>query len=441
MGINRIRVGDRVATLSTAALPAPVAQLVQAGDRLFIAGQTGLDFAGQLHGPGDPARQAQQAMNNVRALIVEAGGSLADITKITTTITDRGHRAAVHGAVGRALGDVFPCGTDLVLRGLGRPDLLVQIDAEAVIGRTREPDGPTHEPAGPLQGRVPERAARSSTSKRIRRFGIAQRFEPQTDWQGCAVVRTRDEIFVGGQTSLLLDGSSVAGAGRSAAAAALQAETALANLKILLAEAGSSAEDICKITVCVADRSFRSAVYPVIGRHLRGIHPVSTGLVIGGFAQPEILFELDVCVVPSRGTAHQRFRKYHSRAAKYGFAGQNLDCDFCMAVRAGRHVFLRGQTGMDLDEKLQGDGYADIQADQAMKNVSVLLGEAGAGLADVTRAVLYVTDRAFQARALAAVMRHFGDTAPAVSVMIVDGLASPELLMEIDVYAMLTEGD
>jgi enamine deaminase RidA (YjgF/YER057c/UK114 family) len=228
-------------------------------------------------------------------------------------------------------------------------------------------------------------------------------------------------------------------AGRSAAAAALQAEAALANLKILLAEGGSSVGDICKITVSVVDRSFRVAVYPVIGRHLRGVHPVSTGLVIGSLSQPDILFELDVCVVPGHGVPHRRFRKYHSSVARYGFAGQNLDCEFCMAVRAGPHVFLRGQTGTDLDEKLQGEGDAGLQAEQAMKNVQVLLDEAGAKLKDVTRAVLYVTDHAYQAPALAAVMREFGGIAPAISVMIVDGLASPELLMEIDIYAMVSE--
>ncbi len=421
MNIKRIRVSDRAAALATDALSAPVAQLVRASDRLFIAGQTGIDLGGVLQGPGDAARQATQAMANIKTLIEEAGGTLADITKITTTITDRGHRAAVYGAVGRALKGVFPCGTGLVLRGLGRPDLLVQIDAEAVIAHTRSPGEPTHE--------------------RIRRFGLPQWYGQQIDWQGCMIVRTPDEIFVRGQTGSALDGSGMAGLGRSAEAAGRQAETALTNLKLLLAEAGSSVEDICKITVCVADRSFRAAVYPMIGQHLRGVHPVSTGLVIGGFARPEILFELDVCVVPGHGAAHQRVRKYHSSVARYGFAGQTLDCDFSMAVRAGRHVFLRGQTGMDLEETLHGDGDAGIQADQAMKNVRVLLGEAGATLADVTRTVLYVTDRAFQAPALSAVMRHFGDTAPALSVMIVDGLASPELLMEIDVYAMLPEGD
>ena len=416
--IQRLRVSDRVAPLSTVALAGPTAQLVRVGERVFVAGQTGIGLDGRLQGPGDAARQAEQAISNIATLLTEAGGSLADITKVAIAITDRGHGAAVYDVVGRALEGVFPCVTGRLLRGLGGADLLVQIDVDAVIAPRR------------ADGGAPEH---------IRRLGRVSWSAQRADWQASRVVGTPGEIFVQGLNGLPFDGDRVSGAGRSDAAAALQAETALANLKVLLAEAGSGVEDICKITVCVADRSFRAAVYPMIGQYLRGVHPVSTGLVIGGFERPEVLFELDVNAVAGRGSAHQRFRKYHSRVAKYGFAGQNLDCDFCMAVRAGGNLFLRGQTGMDFDERLQGDGESGIQAGQAMNNVRVLLGEGGATLADVTRAVLYVTDRAYQAPALAAVMGEFGDVAPAVSVMIVDGLASPELLMEIDIQAMLSE--
>jgi len=238
---------------------------------------------------------------------------------------------------------------------------------------------------------------------------------------------------------LPLDGGGTPTTDRSAEAAALQAESALANLTSRLAADACSIDDICKITVRVVDRSLRTAVYPVIGRHLRGVYPVSTGLVLRTLSQPGMLVELEACVVRGDGAPHQRFRKYHSRVARYGLSGQNLDCEFCMAVRAGRHVFLRGQTGVDLDEKLQGIGDAGAQAEQAMKNVRVLLREAGAELNDVTHAVLYVIDRAHEAPARAAVVRHLGDATPALSVMIVDGLASAELLMEIDIHAMVVD--
>ena len=106
-----------------------------------------------------------------------------------------------------------------------------------------------------------------------------------------------------------------------------------------------------------------------------------------------------------QGGPHQRLRRYHSNAVRYGFGQQALDCDFCMAVRAGDQVILRGQTGTDLNEVMHGAGDAVAQAEQAMDNVAVLLGEAGAGLADVVKATVFVTDRAFLAGVTDAVLR------------------------------------
>ena len=61
------------------------------------------------------------------------------------------------------------------------------------------------------------------------------------------------------------------------------------------------------------------------------------------------------------GVPHTRVRPYHSNVARYGHGAQPLDCDFCMAVRAGRHVVLRGQTGVGLDEVMRGRGDAAAQ--------------------------------------------------------------------------------
>src|SRR6266478_3519301 len=129
--------------------------------------------------------------------------------------------------------------------------------------------------------------------QRLRPFSIKNWFNQSMDWDGCMVVRTDDEIFVRGQTGAALDGSRMHGIGRTAEDAAAQADKALRNLKTLLEEAGSTLDDICKITVYIDDRAHRLPVYRTIGRHLRGVHPVSTGLIVNGFARPEILFEID----------------------------------------------------------------------------------------------------------------------------------------------------
>jgi enamine deaminase RidA (YjgF/YER057c/UK114 family) len=141
-------------------------------------------------------------------------------------------------------------------------------------------------------------------------------------------------------------------------------------------------------------------------------------------------------VLRKLGGPHQRLRRYHSNAARYGFGQQSLDCDFCMAVRAGEQMLLRGQTGTDLNEVMHGAGNAVAQADQAMDNVAVLLGEAGASLADVVKATVFVTDRGFLPGVTDAVLRRLNGVTPCFSALVVKGLASPELLMEVDVTAV-----
>ena len=64
-----------------------------------------------------------------------------------------------------------------------------------------------------------------------------------------------------------------------------------------LSEAGSGLEDVMKTRIYVGDRGHREAVYRAVGRHLRGVHPCGTGLIVDGFARPEILVEIDVVAV------------------------------------------------------------------------------------------------------------------------------------------------
>ncbi|MBV9786104.1 MAG: hypothetical protein JO264_20060 [Acidisphaera sp.] len=385
-----------------------VSRAVRAGDRVFLSGATALRPDGSVAGLGDAAAQAEATLDAIETALQASGGSLADITRLTTCLVDRGHRKAVYDVIGRRLKNVFPVGTGLVVAGLVRPELMVQIDAEAVLGGVQ----------------------------RLRTFALKDWYGQDIAWQGAMVAAGREEIFLRGQTGSALDGSGMAGLGRRPEDAAAQADLALTNLATLLGEAGSGLEDICRITVFITDRAYREAVYPVIGRHLRGIHPVSTGVIVPALARPELLFEIDAQVMRSGAGAHRRVRPYHSSAVRYGTMSQPLDCDFCMAVRAGSLVTLRGQTGTDLDEVMHGAGDAVAQAEQAMANVAILLAEADAGLADVVKATVYVTDRAFLAGVCDVVLRHLAGVAPAFSAVVVKGLASPELLMEVDITAV-----
>ena len=108
-------------------------QVVRAGNMVFVRGQVGSDFEGNVVGIGDPAAQADQAMKNVKQLLEEAGATLNDICKITVFITDRAYREPVYRAIGKWLKGVFPVSTGLIVQGLARPEWVMEIEVIAVI--------------------------------------------------------------------------------------------------------------------------------------------------------------------------------------------------------------------------------------------------------------------------------------------------------------------
>ena len=114
-------------------------QVVRAGNLVFLRGQVGSDLEGNVVGEGDPAAQADQAMKNVKQLLEEAGSELGDICKITVFITDRAYREPVYRTIGKWLKGVFPVSTGLIVKGLARPEWVMEIDVIAVIPDERLP--------------------------------------------------------------------------------------------------------------------------------------------------------------------------------------------------------------------------------------------------------------------------------------------------------------
>jgi enamine deaminase RidA (YjgF/YER057c/UK114 family) len=130
--------------------------------------------------------------------------------------------------------------------------------------------------------------------------------------------------------------------------------------------------------------------------------------------------------------AVQRIRKFNTRDA---YPEQSLDNDLCMAVRAGDTVYLRGQTAMDLDGTIVGIGDPAAQAENAMRCAEILLGEAGARLSDVVAIRIYITDRAHREPVYRVIGRWLKGVYPVSTGLIVQGLAKPEYLMEVDIVA------
>jgi enamine deaminase RidA (YjgF/YER057c/UK114 family) len=136
--------------------------------------------------------------------------------------------------------------------------------------------------------------------------------------------------------------------------------------------------------------------------------------------------------------AHLRLRKFNT---KDWYKTQKLDNDMCMVVRAGPRIFLRGQTGWTLDRKFVGEGDPAAQADQAMKNVKILLEEAGAKLAHICKVTTYIIDRAHREPIYRTIGRHLKGVFPVGTGLIVAGLALPEMLVEIDIDAVIPDDE
>ncbi len=105
---------------------------VKAGNRIFLRGQSATSLEGVYAGD-DPAAQAETAMQNVKTLLEEAGSCLEHVCKTTIYITDYAYRESVYRVIGRWFKGVHPCSTGLIVAGLAKPNLKMEIDVEAII--------------------------------------------------------------------------------------------------------------------------------------------------------------------------------------------------------------------------------------------------------------------------------------------------------------------
>jgi enamine deaminase RidA (YjgF/YER057c/UK114 family) len=134
---------------------------------------------------------------------------------------------------------------------------------------------------------------------------------------------------------------------------------------------------------------------------------------------------------------HTRIRRFNTRDT---YPEQDLDNDLCQAVVAGNLVFLRGQVGQDLETAASvGIGDAEAQANRAMENVKLLLEEAGARLEDICKVTVYLTDIRYREEVYRTVGRWLKGVFPVSTGLVVEALARPEWLVEIDVVAVIPD--
>ena len=135
--------------------------------------------------------------------------------------------------------------------------------------------------------------------KRIRKFNTKDIYpEQKLDNDLCHAVITEGgkTIWMRGQCPQNLDD----GVNINSTDPAKQTRKVMQNIIQLIEEAGGSINHLVKIVVYITDIKNRETIYNVIGEYTKGVHPVSTGLVVQSLARSEWLVEIDAtAVIPS----------------------------------------------------------------------------------------------------------------------------------------------
>ena len=134
---------------------------------------------------------------------------------------------------------------------------------------------------------------------------------------------------------------------------------------------------------------------------------------------------------------HRRIRKFNTSET---YPEQNLDNDLCHAVvtEGGKTVYLRGQCPQNLDDAVNIDSHDPVeQTHKVMQNIQQLIEEAGGEMGDLVKLVVYITDVRHREAVYRTMGGYIKGVHPVCTGLVVQALARPEWLVEIDATAVI----
>ena len=139
--------------------------------------------------------------------------------------------------------------------------------------------------------------------------------------------------------------------------------------------------------------------------------------------------------------AHHRIRKFNTGDT---YPEQNLDNDLCQAVvtQGGKTLWMRGQCPQNLDDAKNIDSHDPAeQTHKVMQNICQLVTEAGGEVAHVVKLVVYITDIRHREAVYRTMGEYIKGVHPVCTGLVVQALARPEWLVEIDATAVIPDED
>ena len=137
--------------------------------------------------------------------------------------------------------------------------------------------------------------------------------------------------------------------------------------------------------------------------------------------------------------AHHRIRKFNTGDT---YPEQNLDNDLCQAVvtQGGKTVWMRGQCPQSLDDANNIDSHDPAeQTHKVMQNIRQLVTEAGGEMAHVVKLMVYITDIRYREAVYRTMGEYIKGVHPVCTGLVVQALARPEWLVEIDATAVIPD--
>lgn len=136
---------------------------------------------------------------------------------------------------------------------------------------------------------------------------------------------------------------------------------------------------------------------------------------------------------------HTRIRTFNTSDT---YPEQNLDNDLCQAVvtHGGKTVYLRGQCPQNLDDAKNIESHDPVeQTHKVMQNIKQLIEEAGGEMAHLVKVVVYITDVRHREDIYRTMGEYIKDVHPVSTGLVVQALARPEWLVEIDGTAVIPD--
>jgi enamine deaminase RidA (YjgF/YER057c/UK114 family) len=369
---------------------------IRVNDAVLQAGTTAIDRAGNVQGVGDVVKQVETILAIAEWSMGKAGGRLDDVVRERIYVTDMALGDAAVRTLAKRFHTARPAATLVQVKGLARPEQLIEVELEAVDG------------AGG--------AARRINSGRA----------VESEYAYSRAVRIGDRIYVSGTTALQPSGV-VDGPGDMYR----QTRGILDTIFAAVTEAGGAPADIVYTKSFFADLT-RMADYTRAWLDAFGeIRPTSTTLGIPALLRPEMMIEIEAEAIVGAAKTRRNVYTQQEREKPRGYA---------RLVQVGDQLFMSGCTDLDAAGNIQAPDDWAAQYDHAMDTVKWSLAQAGASLDDIVRRQTFTVDRAKVNRPYGEGPAYFAGSRPASMGCRIAGLARPDLLVEIEVRAVKGAG-